>query len=863
MALSPGKHLGSYQILQPLGSGGMGEVYRSRDTKLKREVAIKVLPDEFAADAERIRRFRQEAEVLATLNHQNIAQIYGLEETNDTFFLVLELVEGEDLAERLKRGPVAMGETLEIARQIAEALEAAHARGIVHRDLKPANIKISPSGQVKVLDFGLAKQTESEIRQTSASQSPTMVSGTIPGMILGTAAYMSPEQAKGRAADMRSDIWAFGAVLFQTLAGKAAFAGNEVVEILGSVLKSEPDWASLPQDTPSPIRSLLKRCLQKDRNQRLRDIADARFQIEEAQSELASPAAVPARAARDRALIVVTLALVISLVITAAALLRRAPVSELSEMRLEISTPPGASLARFEISPDGRNLVFPATIEGKNQLWLRPLDSETLRPLAGTEGATNPFWSPDSRSIGFFSSGQLKRIDIEGQLVQTLASAPLNNGGAWSREGFIVFARSSVEPLYRIPAQGGTRETVTRVEPPHQGHRHPHFLPDGRHFLFYAFGPPESQGVYIGSLDSMQSQRILDADSSPVFAPPDFMLFVRQGALLAQRLDLKTLQLIGEPIPVARHVAINPGALAEVAVSASAAGPVAYRADAGERSFIWFERSGRQLGVLGRPDSAQPGFHRLSRDGGRVAFQRAVDGNNDIWLLETARNALQRFTFTLAWEFDPVWSPDGSRILFSSAEKGVVDLFEKPLSGGNETLVWESSESKNAYDWSMDGRFILFGTQTANAARDLWVLPIFGEKKPIPVAQTPFEEREARFSPDGQWIAYQSNESGRNEVYIVPFPGFAGKVQVSTGGGILPQWRGDGRELFYAAAGRLMAIPVNTSRGKVELGTADELFSFPPGSQYEAAPDGQRFLINTLTKEPSPITILLNWKPRR
>ena len=762
----------------------MGEVYRARDARLKRDVAIKVLPDEFANDAERIARFQREAEVLASLNHQNIAQIYGLEESGDTFFLVLELVEGEDLVNRLNRVPLAPDEALEFARQIAEALEAAHARGIIHRDLKPANIKICPNGQVKVLDFGLAKPFDGDGGEASASQSPTMVSGTMPGMILGTAAYMSPEQAKGRAADTRSDIWAFGAVLYEMLAGKPAFTGDEILEILGSVLKSEPDWTALPQNTPPLIRSLLKRCLQKDRNRRMRDIADARFQIEEALNEPTSVAVrvASAHAVRERVLwVTATLVLLSVLSIMAAVLFRRAPASEPHEMRLEISTPPGASLTGFAISSDGRNLVFQATIEGKNQLWLRPLDSETALPLRGTENGTNPFWSPDSRSIGFFAAGQLKRIDIEGQLVQTLANAPLNNGGAWSREGVILFTQSSVEPLYRLPARGGTPSPATRVESPHQGHRRPYFLPDGRHFLFFASGPVESQGVYLGSLDSMESRRLLDADSSAMFTPPDFVLFVRQGALLAQQLDLNTLQLLGDPLPVARQVAVNSGGLASVAVSAASAGPVAYRADAGERSLIWLDRSGHESGVLRHGDSALPSFARLSADGSRVALERSVGGKPDVWLLETARDSLQRFTFGKAWAFDPTWSPDGSRIAFGSTRKGVVDLYEKPLSGGNETLLWESSESKNIYDWSSDGRFILFGTQAPNTARDLWVLPLFGEKKPIAVAQTPFEERDARFSPDGHWIAYQSNESGRTEVYVQRFPESGGKLQVSTG----------------------------------------------------------------------------------
>jgi serine/threonine protein kinase len=495
-SLQAGSYIGAYEIVAPIGAGGMGEVYRSRDTKLKREVAIKVLPTEFSRDPERLHRFRREAEVLATLNHPHIAQIYGLEETGEAFCLVLELVDGDTLADRLAHGAMPVDEALETARQIAEALEAAHGREIVHRDLKPANIQITTDGRAKVLDFGLAKPMGPGGSDVATSQSPTLATATIPGMILGTAAYMSPEQAKGRAADRRSDIWAFGCVLYEMLAGTPAFAGETVVEILGAILKSEPDWHALPATTPPAVLSLLKRCLQKDRNRRMRDIADARFQIEEAPNEPAIPVAstVPSQGSRERLLwiaatFVLASALALSVVYT-----RSAP-ADLPEMRLEIGTPPGADLSGFAISPDGRALVFQATVKGTNQLWLRPLDSETAQPLAGTENGSNPFWSPDSRSVGFFAGGQLKRFDIAGGLVQALAEAPSNTrGGAWNTEGTIVFTRSATEPLYRVPASGGKAVAVTEVKAPHVGHRYPHFLPDGRRFLFFAFGPPGESG---------------------------------------------------------------------------------------------------------------------------------------------------------------------------------------------------------------------------------------------------------------------------------------------------------------------------------------------------------------------------------
>src|SRR5688572_14303728 len=744
-ALKAGSQIGSYVILAPIGAGGMGEVYRSRDTKLKREVAIKVLPAEFSRDPERLRRFRREAELLATLNHPHVAQIYGIEEipstdsahADEAFCLVLELVEGETLGDRLAHGAMPVDESLEVARQIAEALEAAHSQGIVHRDLKPGNIKITPDGRVKVLDFGLAKPIGPDATDVGLSQSPTMATATIPGVILGTAAYMSPEQAKARAADARSDIWAFGCVLYEMLAGTPAFAGDTVVEILGAILKSEPDWHALPRETPPAVLSLLKRCLQKDRNRRMRDVADARFQIEEATTSApASRAAstVPPRRSRERlAWIAVTFALA-SVAALSVRYSRNAPTVA-TEMRLQIVTPPGADVSGFAISPDGRTLVFQAAVDGKSQLWLRPLDSDTARPLAGTEGGTFPFCSPDNQSVALFAGGQLKRIDVATGFVQNLAEAPLNTrGGSWNAAGTILFTRSSTEPLFRVPASGGKAVAAAEVTAPHLGHRYPQFLPDGQHFLFFAFGPPDSQGIYAGSLDSMKATRLLDAESAPIFAPPNYVLFARQGAVLAQQIDLDMLQTVGDPLPVARQVATPQGTVGSVALSAAPAGPIAYRAEGDDRQMRWVDRAGRQIAVLGGPDSSEPTAVRLSPDGRRVAAYRMVNGNSDVWLFETARDVRQRLTTKPAREFDPIWAPDGSRIMFGSTRQGVVDLYERSVgSAATETLVWESSESKNGLDWSLDGKWILFAVQSARTARDLWALPVAGERKPIAV----------------------------------------------------------------------------------------------------------------------------------
>jgi hypothetical protein len=554
----------------------MGDVYQASDTKLGRSVAIKVLPDAFATDADRVARFEREARVLASLNHPHIAAIYGIEQSGGRTFVVMELAAGETLAARIARGKLPLDEALPIATQLAEALEAAHGRGIVHRDLKPANITVDRDSKVKVLDFGLAKAFAGDAAQVNVSNSPTMSLGaTSPGMILGTAAYMSPEQAKGKETDRTTDIWAFGCVLYEMLTGRAAFEGETVGEILGSVFKAEPDWTRLPANTPRAIRRLLQRCLRKDAARRLRDIGDARIEIHDAGLEPSVYHDVPSRLSRRHERLAWAAGVVVLLATVAIGAVgwARRPAPTAPEMRFEIATPPTNNPEFFDVSPDGQKLVFAGDSEGESQLWVRSLDAVSAQPLAGTERAQFPFWSPDGQSVGFFADAKLKRIDIDGGAVQTLADVRVPHGGAWGTDGRILFGpHNDGIPIRRVSATGGEASDLTRIAPPQQSsHRFPQFLPDGRHILYYATGTPEGRGVYLANIDGSAPQRLFDADSGALYVPSGQLLFVRQGTLFAQDFDLDRLQLAGNAYPVASNILFDAAnsPLAAASVSAS------------------------------------------------------------------------------------------------------------------------------------------------------------------------------------------------------------------------------------------------------------------------------------------------------
>jgi serine/threonine protein kinase len=890
MSLPAGTRLGTYEIVALIGAGGMGEVYRAKDTKLGRDVALKILPASFTNDPERVARFRREAQVLASLNHSHIAQIYGMEEANGTQFLVLELVDGESLDKRIARGRIPVDDALAIAEQLAEALEAAHDRGIIHRDLKPANIALTKDGNVKVLDFGLAKAVEPTTGSVDAMNSPTITSPAMMtgvGVILGTAAYMSPEQAKGRPADKRSDVWAFGCVLYEMLTGRRAFAGEDVSDTLALVLTRDLNWPALPTNTPASIRRMLRRCLEKDRKRRLADIADTRLEIADARREpepasQLAPAPATQRGHWARSTVAALVAMVFVSALVPAVLYVRRAVPESVVTRLDINTPPTTDAFSFALSPDGRQMAFVADGEKGSQLWLRPLDKVAAQPLAGTEGASYPFWAPDSRAIGFFADGRLKRTDLTGGAPQVLADAPNGRGGTWNSEGVIVFTPALNSGLMRVMATGGVPSTVTRLTPGQSSsHRWPHFLPGGRRVLFLTtLGQPHTNAVYVASLDGGEPTRVVTSEAEAEFAPPGYLLRVSQGMLVAQPFDAAHSTVAGQPIPLAHAVGTSDGFRS--AFSVSAAGVLAHRVGAwARRQLVWVDRLGKVQRTLGLPDENGLANPALAPSGERVAVSRVVQGNADVWLIDAGRGVPSRFTFDAGLDLFPVWSTDGRQVVFASTRKGILDLFEKPANDAatDEQPLLVTSQDKSPLDWSSDGRVLLYATQDPKkTTSELWALPLTGERQAFPIVQSSFDNIQGQLSPDGRWLAYASNESGRYEIYVQSFPGQSDKHQVSTAGGTQPRWRRDGTGLFYVAPdNRLMAVPVHVaSDGHVtEPGVSVALFptrlasgqsvyaaGFNARAQYAVASDG-RFLMNVNVDDATPappITIVQNWQ---
>ncbi len=888
-----GRTLAHYQVVAPLGAGGMGEVYQARDTKLGRDVALKLLPDVFARDPERLARFEREAQVLASLNHPNIAAIFGLEEAGGVRFLVLELVPGETLAERITGHGLPVDEALALCRDIAEAVEAAHERGIVHRDLKPANVKVRPDGTVKVLDFGLAKAFGDDTTTSDLTRSPTITSdGTRAGVIMGTAAYMSPEQARGKPLDKRTDIWSFGCVLYEALARRQAFIGETVSDTIAAILRGEPDWSALPPATPARLRELLGRCLEKDPRRRLRDIGDARLEIERiASGEIVDALSTPASAAstlargpgrRSSALpwAIAALMSVIALMAVALSLGRigKKPEDHRPLALFSIAVPPEAPLElsnhpAIALSPDGARLVYAAGRDFSSRLFLREMGRLDAVPMPGTEGGTGPFFSPDGQWVGFFADGKLKKVSIQGGAPLVLCDAPDSRGACWGADDVIILEPQFDSGLMRVPAAGGTPETITTPDKTkdERTHRWPDILPGSDAVLFTigAVGSPDSYDdarIAVLSLGSGKMKVLPVTGSFARYSPTGHLVYMRAGALFAARFDLSRLELTGAPVPILEHVQTNPmtgaanfcfsriGSLAYV--------PGAFRNP--ERTLVWVDRGGTAVPIT---DTRRPyATPSLSPDGQAVAVSIRTGPDEDVWIYNIARKALTRFTFGSGTE--PTWSPDGTRLAYGSVQGGPRSLFWNVADGSaKEERLTQAQHIQVAADWSPDGKTLIFMELDSTLTPDIWALPLEGARAAKPLVRTRFAEAGGFISPDGRWITYVSEESGRPEVYVQRFPDPSGKWQISSEGGTHPLWARNGGEIFYLHEDEMVAVPITTSPS-FSAGAPTRLFEkhfyvdLYAMRAYDVAPDGQRFLMiqeDESVSVATQINVVLEW----
>jgi len=844
MPLAAGDRLGPYEILAPLGKGGMGEVYRARDTRLGRDVAIKVSAEQFSE------RFEREAKAVAALNHPNICSLFDVGPN----FIVMELVEGPTLAERIAEGAMPIDEALHVAAQIAEALQTAHDNAIVHRDLKPGNVKIKPDGAVKVLDFGLAKVGPTPAAPQSENSPTLSMAATQAGMILGTAGYMSPEQARGKPVDKRADIWAFGVVLYEMLTGKRLFEGEDVVETLAAVVHKEPDWKL----TPARVQGVLQRCLVKDPKKRLRDISGVGLLLEEKpQAESPRLQSWLGRAAWAVAGLAVLVAAALAFVH-----FRETPPVQQS-VRFQIAPPDKASIQEFALSPDGRYLAFVDQIDASRRLWVRPLDTLESRVLPGTEGALYPFWSPDGAYIGFFAGSKLKKIAVTGGPAVALCESGGTRGGTWGRDNVILFSPAA-GGIYRVAAAGGVPALVTHPKGS-ETHVFPQFLPGGR-FLYTVIAEPG--GIFAGSLDGKPPVSILPDVSNAMYVPPaaagatGHVLFRRDGTLMALPFDPEKIRATGDVFPVAERVG-NARATYVGAFSASENGALAFGIGlgGGGRQLVWLDRSGKRLGVATKPLAICCGGHLLSPDETRAVVALISEGEVNIWLEDLVRGASSRFSFT-GRAGSAAWSPDGTRVAFAPRLADSTPIYVKPVSGaGKEELLARVGLNGNVMDWSRDGKFLLADDQSEKTGQDLWLVPLEGDHKPVPYLQSRFNESQGAFSPDGKWIAYTSNESGQVQVWVESVPAGSGRWQISTEGGTYPRWRRDGRELYYLQGQKLLAVPMKINAASVEAGKPQELFG-GVDSRFQVSADGQKFLVNVPAEGEStapPITVVLNW----
>ena len=882
MTLAAGTRLGPYEILSAIGAGGMGEVYKARDTRLERDVAVKILRPSDSTSEEMKQRFEREAKAISQLSHPNICALYDVGSHEGTEYLVMEYLEGETLASRLVKGALPLQQSISIGVQIADALDRAHRQGIVHRDLKPGNVMLTKGG-VKLLDFGLAKTLAPQAQPSGLTSMPTMASPqhlTRQGTILGTFQYMAPEQLEGGEADARSDIFSFGAVLYEMATGKKAFDGKSQASLIGSILKDNPPPASsIAPMTPPALDRLIATCLSKDPEDRLQTAHDVKLQLQwvgEGGSQAGLPAPVAARR-KNREKLAWTLAAAAALaaLVLAVGFVRRAP--RVSPPIFAAIPPPEKTFVEsIALSPDGRTLAFTAGKAGAQPgLWIRTLGSPAGRPVAGAEEASFPFWSPDSRFIAYFTQGSLKKIDPSGGPALTVCDAARGVGGTWNRDGTIVFGPTPTSPLFRVPAAGGKPEPVTRLDASLHvtAHRYPAFLPDGRHFLYMAANLSGNTGdpansIRVGSLDGRTDKTVVAGIASNPSFVAGHLLYSREGALFAAKMDPAGLEVQGDPIPVAQRLNLT-NWYGYVQFTASDDLLLSIPAFAIPSQLAWFGRNGRPAGTVGEPGLwVGP---RLSPDGRRIAVGVLDLGRNtsDIWLYDAAGGAGTKFVFGNGNNFGPVWAPASDRLLFSSDRKSKgarQDLWTKSLDGSVEEVFLESPDNRWPEDWSADGKSLSLDNVTAQGKRNnqLWIAEMAGEKKVRPFATEANFQGNSRFSPDGRWLAYESDESGRSEVYVRPFPGPGGRWQISTAGGGQPHWRRDGKELtFLTPENKLMAVPISTTSG-FHAGPPALLFAIHPslnGTAYDVTGDHQRFLVNTVPDEQGspPLSLLVHW----
>jgi len=870
-----GKSLKHYRIESHLGAGGMGEVYRARDSRLKRDVAIKVLPEAFSHNADRVLRFQREAEVLASLNHPHIAAIYDVEELGDSRFLVLEFIEGQTILGRLLDGRFTVHETLAIAIQIASALEAAHEKGVIHRDLKPANIKLSPEGTVKVLDFGLAKMFDSHTTDVSTADSPTLLSQTARGMIIGTASYMSPEQARGRTVDRSTDIWALGCIMYEMLCRRQAFGGDTMTDILGGIVKEDPDWSALPKETPTRLVWLIQHCLKKNAKERFHDASDIRILLQDISKDelnVVVDQPPPTGPARLKPAIAFCLGLLLAGVAAWILWPKTVPVPP-SIARLSIPIPPGDQVAGLildnpllAVSRDGSKLAYVANRAGTQQLFIRALDTQETRSIPGTEAASNPFFSHDGQWIGFFAGGKLKKVSVAGSVVQTICDAPNGRGATWADDETIYFAADVFSGISKVPASGGMPQEVTKVDPSkgEVSHRWPQLLPGSKALLFTIWTGPGSDERLIAAkslgTDGHGHQILVQGGDGGQYAATGHLIYARTDTLMAVPFDPASLKVTGGSAVPLMDLIRSGSEGPQYALSTQ--GTLVYmRGDPkrNERQLVWVDRQGK---VQPLPAPPRPYVNPQISPDGRLAAVEIQAGTIGIWLYDFARAALTPLTLSGSSQ-SPTWSSDGKHIAYRGTRMGVRNLFWKSTDGSaDEERLSQSSRLQTPASFSPDGKWLAYFENV-----DLWMLPLDGERKPQSFVSTPFTEFNARFSPDGKWIAYSTNETGRLEVYVRPFPGPGARTQVSTDGGYAPVWSSDGHELFFLRGEQMLVVEA-TMQPAFKVSSPKILFEGPfvsglatsPG--YDVSRDGLRFLRAQALSPEKPATqidVVLNW----